>query len=243
VYNLVVKNLSAAYKSVQVINDVSLNITEGETVILLGTNGNGKSTVMKCIMNMVKSCSGEIYLEKDGNRIDLRTKKTHEIINLGISMVPEGRRLFPYLTVKENLVLGSYPRHARSRFNESLEYCYEMFPRLKERHKQIANTLSGGERQMLAIARSLMSQPEILLIDEASLGLAPVIVSDLMTQIGRLKSQRKLTILLTEQNFTQAIKIADRGYIIVHGSIVSEGRTREELMKNDLVKKIFLGIE
>ncbi|MBN2051788.1 MAG: ABC transporter ATP-binding protein [Spirochaetales bacterium] len=240
---LVVNNLKASYQSVQVLHDVSLTLHEGETVILLGTNGNGKSTVMKCIMGMLKSCSGEIYLERDGQRIDLLGKKTHDIVNMGITLVPEGRRLFPYLTVKENLVLGSYPHHARGDVDENLDYCYEIFPRLKERHRQISNTLSGGERQMLAIARSLMSKPEILLIDEASMGLAPVIVRDVMVQIGRLKDQRKLSILLTEQNFNQAIKIADRGYIIVHGSISYEGKNKDELMGNDLVKKIFLGIE
>jgi branched-chain amino acid transport system ATP-binding protein len=239
--NLIVGNLSAGYGAIRVLHGVSVSLVEGETVVLLGTNGNGKSTLMKCIMGMLKPDSGELYLESDGQRIDLANKASEEIVNLGISLVPEGRKLFPLFTVRENLVVGAYRTEARKELEKNLRFSYESFPILASRKNQLAGTLSGGEQQMLALARGLMSNPKILLVDEPSLGLAPVIVSHLMNKINELKELYKLTVLMTEQNFNQAIKIADRGYIIVEGKIKFEGKNTEELSEHELVKKFYLG--
>lgn len=242
VNKLVVNDISAGYGAVRVLHGVSIDLNEGEIVVLLGTNGNGKSTLMKCIMGMVRPNSGEIYLESDGERIDLTDKHSEDIVNLGISLIPEGRRLFPALTVRENLVLGAYRTDARQQLAENLKFSYRTFPILEERKNQLAGTLSGGEQQMLAVARGLMSNPKILLVDEPSLGLAPIFVSHVIAKIKELKEQQGLTVLMTEQNFNQAIKIADRGYIIVEGKIEFEGKNTEELSEHQLVKKYYLGV-
>ncbi len=239
---LIVNDISAGYGAVRVLHGVSVSLNEGEIVALLGTNGNGKSTLMKCIMGMVKPDSGEIYLESDGKRINLADKHSEEIVNLGISLIPEGRKLFPGLTVRENLMVGAYRMDARQKLAENLNSSYESFPILKDRKNQLAGTLSGGEQQMLAVARGLMSNPKILLVDEPSLGLAPILVSHVIAKIKELKEQYRLTVLMTEQNFHQAIKIADRGYIIVEGKIEFEGRNTEELSEHQLVKKYYLGV-
>jgi branched-chain amino acid transport system ATP-binding protein len=239
--NLIANKISAGYGAVRVLHDVSVSLGEGETVVLLGTNGNGKSTLMKCIMGMVRPGSGELYLESDGNRTDLTTMAPEKIVGMGISLVPEGRGLFPLFTVKENLVVGAYRKAARKELEKNLQFSYEAFPILEKRKEQLAGTLSGGEQQMLAVARGMMSNPKILLIDEPSLGLAPVIISLVMEKIKELKDKYGLTVLMTEQNFNQAIKIADRGYIIVQGKIAFEGKTTEELSEHDLVKKFYLG--
>jgi len=239
--NLIANNISAGYGAIRVLHDVSFSLREGETVVLLGTNGNGKSTLMKCIMGMVKPDSGELYLESDGNRIDLTTKATEKIVDMGISLVPEGRGLFPLFTVKENLIVGAYRKEARKELEKNLQFSYEAFPILGIRKGQLAGTLSGGEQQMLAVARGIMSNPKILLIDEPSLGLAPVIISLVMAKIKELKEKYGLTVLMTEQNFNQAVKIADRGYIIVQGKIEFEAKNIEELSEHDLVKKFYLG--
>jgi branched-chain amino acid transport system ATP-binding protein len=242
VNRLIVNNISAGYGAVRVLHGVSVSINEGEIAVLLGTNGNGKSTLMKCIMGMVQPDSGEIYLESDGKRIDLTDKDSEEIVRLGISLIPEGRRLFPGLTVRENLVVGAYRKDARKQLQENLKSSYETFPILEERKNQLAGTLSGGEQQMLAVGRGLMSNPKILLVDEPSLGLAPIFVSHVIAKIKELKEQYGLTVLMTEQNFNQAIKIADRGYIIVEGKIKFEGKNTEELSEHELVKKFYLGV-
>ena len=240
--NLVVDNISAGYGAIRVLHGVSVSVGEGETVVLLGTNGNGKSTLMKCIMGMVKPDSGELYLESDGNRIDLTEKSSEEIVGLGISLIPEGRRLFPLFTVRENLVVGAYRTEARKELDKNLEFSYEFFPILEKRKNQLAGTLSGGEQQMLAVARGLMSNPKILLVDEPSLGLAPILVSEVIAKIKDLKERYGLAVLMTEQNFNQAIKIADRGYIIVEGKIEFEGKDTAELSEHELVKKFYLGV-
>jgi branched-chain amino acid transport system ATP-binding protein len=227
---------------VRVLHGVSLEVREGETVALLGTNGNGKSTLIKCIMGMVVPEAGEIVLETDAGRVDLTRKSTEEIVGLGIALVPEGRRLFPKLTVEENLLLGAYRAEARSGIARNLAFCFEAFPVLRERRRQLAGSMSGGEQQMLAVARALMSSPRILLVDEPSVGLAPILVSRVIAKIKELKEQYHLTVLMAEQNFNQATKIADRGYIIVHGKIEFEGRTTRELRENELVKKYYLGV-
>ncbi len=239
---IVVRDVDAGYGAVRVLHGVSIEVREGETVALLGTNGNGKSTLIKCIMGMVTPEAGEIVLESDGQRIDLTRKSTEEIVGLGIALVPEGRRLFPKLTVEENLLLGAYRPEARADVAANLDFSFEAFPVLAQRRRQLAGSMSGGEQQMLAVARALMSSPRILLVDEPSVGLAPILVSRVIGKIKELKERRQLTVLMAEQNFNQATKIADRGYIIVHGKIEFEGRNTRELRENDLVKKYYLGV-
>jgi branched-chain amino acid transport system ATP-binding protein len=239
---IVVRDVDAGYGAVRVLHGVSIEVREGETVALLGTNGNGKSTLIKCIMGMVTPEAGEIVLESDGDRIDLTRKSTEEIVGLGIALVPEGRRLFPKLTVEENLLLGAYRPEARADIAANLDFSFEAFPVLAQRRRQLAGSMSGGEQQMLAVARALMSSPRILLVDEPSVGLAPILVSRVIGKIKELKERRQLTVLMAEQNFNQATKIADRGYIIVHGKIEFEGRNTRELRENDLVKKYYLGV-
>ncbi len=239
---IVVNDVDAGYGSVRVLDRVSIEVKEGETVVLLGTNGNGKSTLMKCIMGIVRPDAGEIFLETDGRRNNLVGKSTEEIVNLGIILVPEGRRLFPKLTVEENLLLGAYRTNARKDIGPNLKFCFDAFPILGQRKRQLAGSMSGGEQQMLAIARALMSAPKILLVDEPSLGLAPIFVSRVIAKIKELKEKYQLTVLMAEQNFNQAVKIADRGYIIVHGQIEFEGHNTKELSEHELVKKYYLGI-
>ncbi len=240
--SLRVEGLHAGYGSVRVIEDLSLSVGDGETVALLGTNGNGKSTLMKCIMGIVRPSAGRIVAEVGGVQHDLVGMEAHDIVRLGIALVPEGRRLFPKLTVEENLLLGAYRAEARLRMRESLAFCYETFPRLAERHSQLAGSMSGGEQQMLALARALMTTPRILLIDEPSVGLSPLLVQTVIGKIKELKDRFGLTVLMAEQNFQQAVRIADRGYIIVHGRIEFEGASREALADNEMVKKLYLGI-
>ena len=240
--SLSLDGVSAAYGAVRVLERVSMTIHAGETVVLLGTNGNGKSTLMKCIMGIVPPCAGRITAEIDGVRHDLMGRSTEEIVDLGIALVPEGRRLFPRLTVAENLLLGAFRPKARAAMKSNLAFCFEAFPRLAERRRQLAGSMSGGEQQMLALARALMTAPRILLIDEPSVGLAPVLVAHTIDKIKELKDRYQLTVLMAEQNFPQALRIADRGYVIVHGQIAFEGRSADELNNNELIKKFYLGL-
>jgi len=240
--SLRIEGIHAGYGAVRVIEDVSVGVGAGETVVLLGTNGNGKSTLMKCIMGMVRPSAGTIVAEIDGKRHDLVGRTTEEIVDLGIALVPEGRRLFPKLTVEENLLLGAFRPTARAEMGRNLDFCYGMFDRLKERRHQLAGSMSGGEQQMLALARALMSAPRILLVDEPSVGLAPILVSRTIDTIKELQTKYDLTVLMAEQNFNQAIRIADRGYVIVHGKIAFEGKSADELNNNDLIRKFYLGI-
>jgi branched-chain amino acid transport system ATP-binding protein len=237
---LEIRDVNAGYGAVRALHGVSMSIGQGETVALLGTNGNGKSTLMKCVMGIVTPEKGSITLSIDGERHDLTVLSTEEIVNLGVAMVPEGRRLFPKLTVEENLLLGAYRPLARAEIGKNSSFCYEIFPVLAERRRQLAGSLSGGQQQMLAIARALMSSPKLLLVDEPSVGLAPILVSHTITTIKQLKERYGLTVLMAEQNFHQAIRIADRGYLIVHGEIVFGGRVAE-LEQNALVKNYYLG--
>ncbi len=237
-----VEGVHAAYGAVRVLEDVTLKVDGGETVVLLGTNGNGKSTLMKSIMGMVRPSAGRIMAEIDGITHDLIGRSTEEIVDLGIALVPEGRRLFPRLTVEENLLLGAFRPKARAEIKTNLAFCREAFPRLAERRAQLAGSMSGGEQQMLALARALMSAPRILLVDEPSVGLAPVLVSRTIDKIKELKDRYQLTVLMAEQNFPQALRIADRGYVIVHGKIAFEGKSADELNNNDLIRKFYLGL-
>jgi branched-chain amino acid transport system ATP-binding protein len=239
--SLSVRGVDAGYGAVRALHGVSLDIREAETVALLGTNGNGKSTLMKCVMGMVRPTAGAVVLSLDGVEHDLTRLSTEQIVNLGVAMVPEGRRLFPKLTVEENLLLGAFRPAARGAIERNLAFAYEVFPALAERRRQLAGSMSGGQQQMLAIGRALMSAPRLLLVDEPSVGLAPILVSNTITKIGELKDRYGLTVLMAEQNFHQAIRIADRGYIIVHGEIVFDGRSVAELESNDLVKRYYLG--
>ena len=240
--SLSLAGIHAAYGAVRVIDGVSLTVNAGETVTLLGTNGNGKSTLMKCIMGILPPTAGSIVAEIDGARYDLIGRTTEEIVDLGIALVPEGRRLFPKLTVEENLLLGAFRRTARAALSRNLEVCFDTFPRLAERRTQLAGSMSGGEQQMLALGRALMLAPKILLIDEPSVGLAPILVARTIDAIAQMKARYNLTVLMAEQNFTQAIRIADRGYVIVHGKIAFEGASAEALNNNDLIKKFYLGL-
>src|SRR3954462_1788047 len=235
-----IQGVDAGYGAVRALHGVSLDIGQGQTVALLGTNGNGKSTLMKCVMGMVRPTAGSVVLNMDGKAHDLTRLSTEQIVNLGVAMVPEGRRLFPKLTVEENLLLGAFRPLARGEIAKNLEFSYQAFPVLKERRRQLAGSMSGGQQQMLAIARALMSAPKLLLVDEPSVGLAPILVSHTITKIKELKESYGLTVLMAEQNFHQAIRIADRGYIIVHGEIVFHGGVRD-LEQNELVKSYYLG--
>lgn len=238
---LKVEAVHAGYGAVKALQGVSLSLEQGQTVALLGTNGNGKSTLMKCLMGMVRPSAGQIVLDIDGQRHDLAQLSTEAIVNLGVALVPEGRRLFPKLTVQENLLLGAFRPSARSSIQENLAFCLEAFPVLAERKNQLAGSMSGGQQQMLAIARAIMSSPRLLLVDEPSVGLSPLLVSQTITKLKELKDQYQLTVLMAEQNFNQAMRIADYGYIIVHGEIVFHGDV-PTLKENELVKSYYLGV-
>ena len=213
--SITIQGVDAAYGAVRVLENVSIDVRAGETVVLLGTNGNGKSTLIKCIMGIVRPQTGRITASIDGVEHDLTKLTTEQIVDLGIALVPEGRRLFPRLTVEENLALGAF---------------------------RLAGSMSGGEQQMLALGRALMLAPKILLVDEPSVGLAPILVARTIDKIKELKERLNLTVLMAEQNFVQALRIADRGYVIVHGKIVFEGGSVDELNNNDLIRKFYLGL-
>ncbi len=238
---LTVDGIDAGYGTVRVLHDVSVRVSDGETVALLGANGNGKSTLLKCIMGIVSPEAGTITLELDGQKINLLGLSPREVVEHGVALVPEGRRLFPRLTVQENLMLGAFRSAARGEIDRNLEFSFEAFPVLAERRRQLAGSMSGGEQQMLAVARALMSAPRLLLVDEPSVGLAPILVSRMIAKIKELKDRYGLTVLMAEQNFNQAIKIADRGYVIVHGEIALAGESAEALSENQLVKQYYLG--
>jgi branched-chain amino acid transport system ATP-binding protein len=240
--SVTITDLHAAYGGVKVLHGISLEVRAGETVTLLGTNGNGKSTVIKCIMGALRPSAGSIVAEIDGEQHDLTVLTTEEIVDRGIAWVPEGRRLLGRLSVEENLLLGAYRKAARASMRRNLDLCYALFPVLRERRKQASGTMSGGEQQMVALARALMTQPKLLLIDEPSIGLAPIMVRTVIDKVGELKKQYGLTVLMAEQNFSQAIRIADRGYVIVHGCIAFEGNSPAELSNNDLIRQFYLGL-
>jgi branched-chain amino acid transport system ATP-binding protein len=238
--SLEIRGLHASYGAVRALQGIDLVVAEGETVALLGTNGNGKSTLMKCVMGMLRPEQGTVSLVLDGQTHDLSRLATEEIVGLGVAMVPEGRRLFPKLTVEENLLLGAFRPQARAAIAKNRDFCYEVFPVLAERRRQLAGSMSGGQQQMLAIARALMSAPRLLLVDEPSVGLSPLLVHTTISKIKELKERYGLTVLMAEQNFHQAIRIADRGYLIVHGEIVFSGSVAD-LEGNDLVRNYYLG--
>ena len=233
---LKVDKINTFYGEVQALWDISLNVKKGEVVCLIGSNGAGKTTTLKTIIGLLHPRSGTI--EFLGKRIE--RWPPYKIVEAGMALVPEGRRLFPYMTVYENLVVGAYTKRAYEKFEDSLEFVYNLFPVLKKFRNRMARTLSGGERQMLAIARALMSRPQLLLMDEPSLGLAPKIVAQVFKVIEDLRNEG-ITILLVEQNARKALELADRGYVIETGHIVLSGKA-EELLANDMVKKAYLGM-
>ena len=239
--SLKVESVGAGYGAALVLDGASITVGDGETVALLGANGNGKSTLIKCIMGLVRPRTGRIEATIDGETVDLVGLTTEQVVELGIVLAPEGRRLFPSLTVEENLALGAYRHIARRAMRENLSLCLETFPVLRERRRQLAGSMSGGEQQMLTLARALMASPRILIVDEPSVGLAPILVGRVMDKISELKNSRGLTVLMAEQNFHQAARIADRGYVIVGGRIAFEGESADALRDNELVKRYYLG--
>lgn len=239
--NLTIEGIDAGYGAVTVLSDVSLRAGDGETVALLGTNGNGKTTLMRCITGQIVPTRGTIIAEIDGQRHNLIGMSTEEIVDIGISLVPEGRRLFPKLTVEENLTLGAYRKKARPEIAKNIDFCFETFPRLKERRNQMAGSMSGGEQQMLALGRALMAGPRILLVDEPSVGLAPILVARMIDKIAELSTALGLTVLMAEQNFEQATRIANRGYVLVHGQVALAADSVADLRRSDVVRRLYLG--
>lgn len=238
---LEIRNLHAGYGAVRVLQGIDLHVEAGETVALLGTNGNGKSTLMKCIMGLLPPSKGEVVLVLEGRRIPLQGLSPARIVDLGVALVPEGRRLFPRLSVQENLLLGAFRPAARQQIDRNLALCFEAFPVLRERARQMAGSMSGGQQQMLAIARAIMSAPRLLLVDEPSVGLSPALVKQTIDTIALMKRQFGLTVLMAEQNFHEASRIADRGYVLVHGEIAFAGEDLQALRDSELVRGFYLG--
>jgi len=234
---LEVKNIQTYYGNIQAIKGISLEILEGEIITLIGANGAGKTTTLMSISGIVPPKSGEIlFLGKP-----LQELSPNQIVALGISQVPEGRRIFPYLTVMENLDMGAFLRNDTNEINKDLEYLFDLFPILAERRHQSGGTLSGGEQQMLAVARALMARPRLLLLDEPSLGLAPLIVKQIFEIIRKINTENKTTIFLVEQNANLALKVSHRGYVMENGRITLSD-TSQNLLANEDVKKAYLGI-
>lgn len=234
---LTVEQIDVSYGDLQVLRGVSLAIHRGEIVALVGSNGAGKTTTLRAISGLLRPRHGQIIFE--GRRIDLLPP--HQIVELGIVQVPEGRRLFPAMSVLENLELGAYNARARSEKNHRLDLVFSLFPRLAERRKQLAGTMSGGEQQMLAIGRALMTAPRLLMLDEPSLGLAPLVTTQILDTIKRLNHEYGTTILLVEQNVAHALAMAHRAYVIENGSILLEG-TGQELARDPAVRRAYLGL-
>lgn len=233
---LEIRDLCTFYGKVQALWDVGLQINEAEIVALVGSNGAGKTTLLNTISGLLRPASGHVMFL--GQQID--GLPSHAVVELGISHVPEGGRVFPEMTVRENLEMGAYPYRAWKYRGETLERVYQLFPKLKEREKQLARTLSGGERQMLAIGRGLMSKPKLCLFDEPSYGLAPLLVAEIFRIIQGLRDQG-ITVFLIEQNVRRALEIADRAYVLENGQICMEG-TCGELLQSDFVRKAYLGL-
>ncbi|MDL2718264.1 MAG: ABC transporter ATP-binding protein [Acidobacteriota bacterium] len=233
---LEVKNVDVFYGDVQVLWDVSFNVQKGEIVALIGANGSGKTTSLNTVSSILKPKKGSVTYEGQ----PLHTRAPHDLVGLGIAHVPEARRLFPEMTVKENLLLGALTPDAKKTRPEMLEKVYGIFPRLKEREKQAAGTMSGGEQQMCAIARGLMSRPRLLMLDEPSLGLSPILVTDIFRVIAEVHDAG-VTVLLIEQNVFKTLAIADRAYVLENGRIVLEG-TGKDLLNDEHVKKAYLGV-
>ena len=237
---LKVRNLESGYNSLRVLKGISMHVGRGEIVAIIGANGAGKSTLLNTIAGLVKSSAGNILFKEQ----EITRTAPEKIVSLGCSLVAEGRKLFAPMTIRENLILGSYTLHQKKqkdKIQEQLANVFKLFPRLKEREHQLAGTMSGGEQQMLAIGRSLMSDPDLIMMDEPSMGLAPLIIKEIFQTISGLCSQGK-TILVVEQNARAILKIASRGYVMETGSLILEG-TSDELLENPDVQRAYLGKE
>jgi len=233
---LTIKNLQVQYGAFRALHGVSLSVTEGQVVSIVGANGAGKTTLINTISGLLRPTAGEITFEGQ----DLARLESHAIATLGIVQVPEGRKLFPDMTVYENLLMGSYSKRSKQYRKESLEMVFHLFPRLEQRTKQLARTLSGGEQQMLAIGRAVMSKPRLMMFDEPSLGLAPLLVKSIFQTIGQLKAAG-MTIMLVEQNVRQSLQISDYAYVLETGQVVLEG-SGQAVLENEHTRKAYLGI-
>jgi branched-chain amino acid transport system ATP-binding protein len=233
---LELKSVDAGYASFQALFSVSLDVRAGEAVGVIGPNGAGKTTLMRVISGLIRPRAGSLTMEG----VDLVATPAHQIIGLGVAHVPENRCLFPRLTVEENLKMGAYTRQARGKFAQRLEFVFDLFPRMKERRSQLAGTMSGGEQQMCAIGRALMSEPKLLLLDEPSAGLAPVVVQQVFELVRRIR-EGGLTVLIVEQNVQQVLRVVDRAYLLEAGSIRSSG-TAAEMLASDTIKQAYLGV-
>jgi branched-chain amino acid transport system ATP-binding protein len=233
---LTVKNISAAYGMVQILRDVSFEVKEKEIVTIIGPNGAGKTTLVKTIMGLLHPKNGEISFKGE----NIEKLPPYEIVKRKLILIPEGREIFPRLTVEENLKLGAYTTNSKDAVKEAKEKTYQIFPVLKKKEKTLAQNLSGGEQQMLVICRSLMSNPEFLILDEPSLGLAPLIVEKVLDTVRKI-NEEGVTILLVEQNIRDSLDIADRGYVLEQGNIILEGKSRE-LLNNNHIKEVYMGL-
>lgn len=233
---LKVEKISAGYGNLQILRDLSFHVETGEVVSILGTNGAGKTTTLRAISGLIPITEGAVYFEN----VLLNKKSAEFIVKSGLIQVPEDRKLFSDMTVLENLEMGAYTKGARANFKKNLEYCYNLFPILKERETQISGTMSGGQQQMLAIGRALMTEPKLLILDEPSIGLSPLLTKQVFDIISEIK-KNGVTILLVEQNVNRALQIADRGYVIENGEVVMEGQA-DVLLKDDNLKAAYLGI-
>jgi branched-chain amino acid transport system ATP-binding protein len=233
---LEIENLSAAYGMVQILREVTFKINEKEIVSIIGPNGAGKTTLVKTIMGFLQPKSGTIKFKGE----DIAKLPPYERVKRGLTMIPEGREIFPRMTVEENLLLGAYTIKDKKSVMENKEKVYEIFPVLKKKEKSVAQTLSGGEQQMLVICRSLMSNPQLLILDEPSLGLAPIIVEKVLDTV-RTINEEGVTVLLVEQNIHDSLNVADRGYVLEQGKIILEGKSRE-LLSNSHIKEVYLGL-
>ena len=230
------KKVNLGYGQMQVLKEVSLEVRDREIVSLIGANSAGKSSMLNAISGLVPLAGGEILFEGK----PIHSLPSHEIIEMGIIQVPEGRRIFPYMSVRENLLMGSYSRRARPKSGETLQRVFELFPRLAERSSQLGESMSGGEQQMLAIGRGLMAGPKILMLDEPSLGLAPIIV-DMIFKVLQEVNRQGVTILLVEQNVKESLDISSRGYVLENGRVSLEGAAKD-LLENSYLKKAYLGL-
>ena len=233
---LELKSVSAGYGSFQALFDVSLSVEAGEAVAVIGPNGAGKTTLLRVISKLMEVSAGEVSMEG----VSLNTVPSHRVIELGVAHVPENRRLFPRLTVEENLRIGAYPQAARARYAERLEFVYSLFPRMQERRDQLAGTLSGGEQQMCAIGRGLMSGPKLLLLDEPSAGLAPVIVQQVFGLVQKIRAEG-YTVLIVEQNIKQVLKVVERAYLLEVGRIKASGKSAD-LLASDDIRRAYIGL-
>ncbi|MAR88580.1 MAG: branched-chain amino acid ABC transporter ATP-binding protein [Rhodospirillaceae bacterium] len=233
---LELKDVNAGYGTFQALFDISLEVNAGEAVAVIGPNGAGKTTLMRVISGMTAPFSGDLKMEKQS----LTTIPPHQIVELGIAHVPENRRLFPGMTVEDNLKLGAFAKKARGDSKKSLDFVYELFPRMKERRSQLAGTMSGGEQQMCAIGRAIMSGPKLLLMDEPSAGLAPVVVQQVFGLVRRIREEG-YTVLIVEQNVQQVLKVVDRAYLLEAGQLIDSGKS-SDLLESETVRKAYMGL-